>query len=183
MFKWLAVISKNICRNIIFFFISVSISLVQINNKISLIIVLMKKFMHTRSLINSTFSFESSYSRKHLIPFYIHMSMITSVLPEPTITAFRVATNLEPDTCWCFVAWSSFLFRRAQSSNVSAASYLPWRRYRAPRFFNVVLTVGESTLAALCHAPYSLNGVFSRFWDLFSSRSSASCVPSWNSND
>ena len=61
----------------------------------------------------------------------------------------------------------------AQSSSVSAASYLPWRRYSAPRFFNVVVTVGESTLAALCQPPYSPYGVFSRFRCLFSSRSSA----------
>ena len=30
------------------------------------------------------------------------------------------------------------LLRIAQSSSVSAASYLPWRRYKAPRFFNFV---------------------------------------------
>ena len=32
--------------------------------------------------------------------------------------------------------------RLAHSSSVSAASYLPWRRYSAPRFFSVVVTVG-----------------------------------------
>lgn len=37
---------------------------------------------------------------------------------------------------------------RAQSSSVSAASYLPCLRQSAPRFFNVVVTVGESTFAA-----------------------------------
>ena len=37
---------------------------------------------------------------------------------------------------------------RAQSSSVSAASYLPCLRYSAPRFFSVVVTVGESTFAA-----------------------------------
>lgn len=71
-------------------------------------------------------------------------------------------------------AASSRLLLRAQSSSVSAASYLPCLRYRALRFFSVVLTVGESTLATLCQAPYSLKGLFSRFCDLFSSRSSAS---------
>ena len=33
------------------------------------------------------------------------------------------------------------LLRIAQSSSVSAASYLPWRRYKAPRFFNWVLII------------------------------------------
>lgn len=63
--------------------------------------------------------------------------------------------------------------RIAQSSSVSAASYFPCRRYSAPRFFRVVVTVGESTFAALCQPPYSPYGVFSRFRCLFSSRSSA----------
>ena len=54
---------------------------------------------------------------------------------------------------------ASLRLRKAQSSSVSAASYLPWRRYRAPRFFRVVVTVGESTLAALCQPPYSAKGV------------------------
>ena len=35
-----------------------------------------------------------------------------------------------------------FLDRIAHSSNVSAASYFPWRRYNAPKFFKVVVTVG-----------------------------------------
>ncbi len=35
-----------------------------------------------------------------------------------------------------------FLERMAHSSSVSAASYLPCRLYRAPRFFSVVVTVG-----------------------------------------
>lgn len=68
---------------------------------------------------------------------------------------------------------SFFKLRIAQSSRVSAASYLPCRRYRAPRFFNVVLNVGESTLAALCHPPYSPYGAQLVFLSLFSSRSSA----------
>lgn len=70
---------------------------------------------------------------------------------------------------------TSFLDRRAQSSSVSAASYFPWRRYSAPRFFRVVVTVGESTLAALCQPPYSPYGTFSLLRCLFSSRSSATC--------
>lgn len=81
---------------------------------------------------------------------------------------------LELLICLPPAAASSRLLRRAQSSSVSAASYFPCRLYRALRFFSVVLTVGESTLATLCQAPYSLNGLFSLFCDLFSSRSSAS---------
>ena len=41
-----------------------------------------------------------------------------------------------------------FTHLRAQSSSVSAASYLPCLRYSAPKFFSVVVTVGESTFAA-----------------------------------
>ena len=40
------------------------------------------------------------------------------------------------------VALTFFLDRIAHSSNVSAASYFPWRRYNAPKFFKVVVTVG-----------------------------------------
>lgn len=70
---------------------------------------------------------------------------------------------------------TSFLDLRAQSSSVSAASYLPCRRYKAPRFFKVVVTVGESTLAALCQPPYSPQGALPELRFLFSSRSSATC--------
>lgn len=70
---------------------------------------------------------------------------------------------------------TSFRDRRAQSSRVSAASNLPCRLYKAPRFFKVVVIVGESTLAALCHPPYSPYGTFSLLRCLFSSLSSATC--------
>jgi hypothetical protein len=53
------------------------------------------------------------------------------------------------------LGFTSRFDRIAQSSSVSAASYFPWRRYSAPRFFSVVVTVGESTFAALCQPPYS----------------------------
>lgn len=70
---------------------------------------------------------------------------------------------------------TSFLERNAQSSRVSAASYFPCLLYNAPRFLSVVVTVGESTLAALCHPPYSVYGAAPILLFLFSSRSSATC--------
>lgn len=54
-----------------------------------------------------------------------------------------------------FIRLTSFLLLKAQSSRVSAASYFPCLLYKAPKFFNVVVTVGESTFAALCQPPYS----------------------------
>lgn len=41
-----------------------------------------------------------------------------------------------------FVTTTFFFERRAQDSIASAASSFPWRRYKALRFFNVVLTLG-----------------------------------------
>lgn len=80
-----------------------------------------------------------------------------------------------PTRACCTNSNASFLLRIAQSSRVSAASYFPWRRYNAPRFLSVVVTVGESTFAALCQPPYSPYGAQLRFLSLFSSRSSATC--------
>lgn len=74
-----------------------------------------------------------------------------------------------------FIILTSLRLLKAQSSSVSAASYFPCRLYKAPKFFKVVVTVGESTLAALCQPPYSPYGAFSLLRDLFSSRSSATC--------
>lgn len=43
--------------------------------------------------------------------------------------------------------YTCFLARKAASSKVSAASYLPCRLYNAPRFFRVVVTVGLKVLS------------------------------------
>lgn len=67
----------------------------------------------------------------------------------------------------------------AHSSSVSAASNLPCLRYKAPRFLRVVVTVGLSTLAALCQPPYSPYGALS--FPRFPSSSRDGSVPGPNS--
>merc|ERR1719419_294798 len=63
----------------------------------------------------------------------------------------------------------------AHSSSVSAASSLPWQRYKDPRLLRVVFTVGLSTLQALYQLPYSTYGPESLRLSLLSCRSSA-CI-------
>ena len=73
--------------------------------------------------------------------------------PFPPFTASRASFLLLKQKCDCEFSYERFsqmccTHLRAQSSSVSAASYLPCLRYSAPRFFSVVVTVGESTFAA-----------------------------------
>lgn len=44
--------------------------------------------------------------------------------------------------CVCVCVFTCLRFLVAHTSRVSAASSFPWRRYRAPRLFSVVFTVG-----------------------------------------